>query len=385
MTLVVLDTNILISSLWSKNGAPAKVVQKVLENQVVICHDYRIMNEYKQVLHRPKFSFDPSDIRDLLEFIQRSGLSVTAEPDNTFFTDDSDRKFYDIAKALGAYLITGNTKHYPVESFIMSPADFLNMITTEDLITQWHAEESHAFQGWDFSHLNGRWEEPDLPWDYVAVVESYLRDEHILLDMGTGGGEVLLSIGHPYKNTFATEAFEPNFKLCCETLSPLGITVVKTYTDENSNADDKLPFDDGFFDIIINRHESFDLVEVNRTLKPGGFFITQQVGNKNTREYIRRLNDDFTFDLPLHTVKKYAEDLSGLNFQVLIKEEVEYTVKVYDVGALVYMAKIIVWEYPGFSVSTHLDKLLDCHREIEEKGFLEATGHRFLIVAQKHG
>ena len=46
------------------------------------------------------------------------------------------------------------------------------------------------------------------------------------------------------------------------------------------------------------------------------------------------------------------------------------------------MAKIIVWEYPGFSVMTHLDKLLDCHREIEEKGFLEATGHRFLIVAR---
>ena len=384
MTLVVLDTNILISSLWSKNGAPAKVVQKVLENQLVICHDYRIMNEYKQVLHRPKFSFDPSDIRDLLEFIQRSGLSVTAEPDDAFFADESDRKFYDIAKSLGAYLITRNTKHYPAEPFVMSPADFLNIITTEDLIAQWRAEESHAFQGWDFSHLNGRWIEPDLPWDYVSVVKSYLMDEHILLDMGTGGGEVLLSIGHPYKNTFATEAYEPNFELCKETLSPLGITVVKTYTDENFNADDKLPFDDGFFNFIINRHESFDLAEVNRTLKHGGIFITQQVGNKNTREYLRRLNDDFTFDLPLHTVKKYVEDLSGLGFQVLVKEEVEYPVKVYDVGALVYMAKIIVWEYPGFSVSTHLEKLLDCQREIEEKGFLAATGHRFLIVAQKH-
>jgi len=91
------------------------------------------MNEYKQVLHRSKFSFDPSDIRDLLGFIQRSGLSVTAEPDDAFIADMSDRKFYDIAKSLGAYLITGNTKHYPAESFIMSPADFLNIIITEDL------------------------------------------------------------------------------------------------------------------------------------------------------------------------------------------------------------------------------------------------------------
>ena len=125
MTLVVLDTNILVSSLWSKNGAPAKVVQKVLEEQVIVCHDYRIMNEYKQVLHRSKFGFEPSDIHDLLEFIQRSGLSVAAEPDDALFTDESDRKFYEIAKSLGAYLITGNEKHYPTESFIISPADFL--------------------------------------------------------------------------------------------------------------------------------------------------------------------------------------------------------------------------------------------------------------------
>ena len=254
---------------------------------------------------------------------------------------------------------------------------------TDELITEWYAEENHAFQGWDFSHIDGRWDEPDLPWDYVSVVKSYLVDEHILLDMGTGGGELLLSIGHPYEYTYATEAYEPNFELCKKTLSPLGITVVKTNTDENFNADDKLPFDDGFFDIIINRHESFDLTEVERVLKPEGFFITQQVGNKNTREFMRRLNDDFTYDLPLHTMKKYTEDLSELGFQVLRKEEIEYPIKVYDVGALVYMAKILVWEYPGFSVRTHLDKLLDCQREIEEKGFLEATGHRFLIVSRK--
>ena len=252
----------------------------------------------------------------------------------------------------------------------------------EELIAKWTAEENHAFQGWDFSHIDGRWHEPDLPWDYVSVIKSYLKDEHILLDMGTGGGEVLLSIGHPYKNTYATEAYEPNFELCKKTLSPLGITVAKTYTDENFNADDQLPFDDDLFDIIINRHESFDLTEVKRTLKPGGIFITQQIGNKNTREFLRRLNDDFTFDLPLHTVERYAEDLSDLGFQILVKEEIEYPVKVYDVGALVYMAKIIVWEYPDFSVKTHLEKLLDCQREVEKKGFLIATGHRFLITAQ---
>jgi len=246
------------------------------------------------------------------------------------------------------------------------------------LIKQWEAEENHAFQGWDFSHIDGRWDEPNPPWDYKTVVKSYLKDTDILLDMGTGGGEILLSINHPYENTYATEAYAPNFELCKKVLSPLGITVAQTYTD------DKLPFEDDSFDFIINRHESFDLSEVQRTLKRGGYFITQQVGSKNTCEFMQMLNDnDFVFDRTFHTIEKYADTLSGLGFQIIKTDEAEYPVKVYDVGALVYMAKIIVWEYPGFSVKTHLDKLFDCQREIEQKGFLEATGHRFLIVARK--
>jgi SAM-dependent methyltransferase len=244
--------------------------------------------------------------------------------------------------------------------------------------------ENHAFQGWGFSHIDGRWDEPNPPWDYKAVIKSYLKDTDILLDMGNGGGEVLLTLNHPYKNTYATEAYAPNFELCKKVLSPLGITVVQTYTDENLNTDDKLPFEDNYFNVIINRHESFDLKEVNRSLKRGGYFITQQVGSKNTNEFMQRLNgDDFVFDRTHHTIEKYAATLEKLDFQIIKTEEAEYPVKVYDVGAFVFYAKIIVWEYPGFSVKTHLDKLFNCQREIEEKGFLDGTGHRFLIVAKK--
>jgi hypothetical protein len=74
---------------------------------------------------------------------------------------------------------------------------------------------------------------------------------------------------------------------------------------------------------------------------------------------------------------RHPDTLSGLGFQVVRTDEVEYPIKVYDVSALVFIAKIIVWEYLGFSVNSHLEKLLDCQRVIKEKGFLEATGHRF--------
>ena len=70
--------------------------------------------------------------------------------------------------------------------------------------------------------------------------------------MGTGGGEVLLEIDHPHENTYATEAYLPNFAFCQQQLSSLGITVKQIFED------DKLPFEDETFDFVINRHEFFD-------------------------------------------------------------------------------------------------------------------------------
>ena len=256
-------------------------------------------------------------------------------------------------------------------------------MTETELIQQWEAEEAFAFQGWDFSHLNGRWDSSEPTWNYKEEINSYLEDTDTLLDMGTGGGEFLLTLGHPYIKTFATEAYKPNFELCMKTLAPLGITVKQTYTDENLNADDKLPFDNDFFDVIINRHESFDLNEVYRTLKRGGYFITQQVGNQSNRQLMQKLNDNYDPYIPHHTLDNYVESLSSLGFQIIKTDETIYPVKIFDVGALVFYAKIIIWEFPGFSVKTHLEKLLDFQHDINDKGYIESTDHRFLIVARK--
>lgn len=253
----------------------------------------------------------------------------------------------------------------------------------DELLKQWQREEAHAFQGWDFSHLTGRWDMPDAPWDYKGIIKSYLKDTDTLLDMGTGGGEFLLTLNHPHKNTYVTEAYEPNYELCKKVLEPLGITVGRTYSDDAFNPDDVLPFEDSLFDVIVNRHESFDLQEVDRVLKRGGYFITQQVGSKDGNEFAERLNDNFIFGNPSHTIENYVNTLKSLGYNVLQTDESLYPVKFYDVGALVFYAKIVVWEFPEFSTRTHFDKLIECQKEVEEKGFLQGIGHRFLIVAQK--
>lgn len=124
--LVVIDTNILVSALWSRTGAPAKVVSMILSGEMVPCYDYRILCEYREVLQRPKFGFSKGEINSLLEWFESNGRSVLAEPLDEVFIDETDKKFYEVAKFCGAVLVTGNLKHFPEDPLVMSAAEFLN-------------------------------------------------------------------------------------------------------------------------------------------------------------------------------------------------------------------------------------------------------------------
>lgn len=137
----------------------------------------------------------------------------------------------------------------------------------EELRKTWKQEESLAhIQGWDFSHIKGRYkEEHDLPWSYDGIVRRYLQADKLILDYNTGGGEYLLTLKHPYRMTSATEGYTPNVKLCKDKLLPLGIDFREC--DDPS----KIPFDDNSFDLIINRHGEFDPFEIHRLLKSDAF------------------------------------------------------------------------------------------------------------------
>ncbi|GKX29642.1 methyltransferase [Vallitalea longa] len=246
-----------------------------------------------------------------------------------------------------------------------------------ELKCYWKSEEAHSFQGWDFSYIKGRWDCEELPWDYGSIVLTYLKDTYRLLDMGTGGGEFILTLNHPYHLTSVTEGYPPNVKLCKEKLEPKGITVKQVYED------DKLPFAENTFDMIINRHESFDSSEVSRILKKEGYFITQQVGGENDYDLSNRLIDDFQPQFPKHTLINNENALKKHGFKILESQEIYTPIYFYDVGALVYFAKIIEWEFPGFSVDKYFDNLCEIKEDIDEKGFIEGTEHRFLLIAQK--
>ncbi len=237
--------------------------------------------------------------------------------------------------------------------------------------------EKAGFSGWDFSYLEGRYKESAPSWDYRQMVLERMADSSSLLDMGTGGGEFLASLGALPPHTCATEGFPPNLSIARACLAPLGVRVESACGDEN------LPFPDGSFDLVINRHESYSPAELKRILKPGGCFLTQQVGGRDNFLLNERLQDEPCLEYAgwnLQTARKQLEDAG---FTVRLAKEEMLPTRFSDIGAVVYYLKAIPWQIPDFSPEKERLRLLQLHREIIQNGALITHSHRFILEASR--
>ncbi len=123
---IVLDTNVLISSLLNPNGNPAGILNLILNDKLILLYDNRILSEYSEVLKRDKFGFNDGLIQALLDYFSHEGIYISAEPVNTEFKDEDDKKFYEVFKSGNAdFLISGTLIHFPKETKILQPTDFL--------------------------------------------------------------------------------------------------------------------------------------------------------------------------------------------------------------------------------------------------------------------
>lgn len=128
----VIDTNVFISALLSKNSdaATVKVFRAVFDGRIVPLYHMDILNEYNEVLHREKFHFSEESIQLVLMAIKEFGVEVFPQPTGELFVDIDDLIFYEVAmeKRDDAYLVTGNQKHYPIRDFIVTPAEMMQII-----------------------------------------------------------------------------------------------------------------------------------------------------------------------------------------------------------------------------------------------------------------
>lgn len=142
---VVLDTNVLVSSLLNSFGSPGRVLDLVLAGELSTAHDDRLLGEYREVLRREKFGFSSRDVEGLLDFLETEGLKVNPPMLGAKLPDPNDSPFLEVAHAVEAVLVTGNLKHYPAEERqsveVLDPAAFLQ---------RWLAH----VQGWQSEQLD---------------------------------------------------------------------------------------------------------------------------------------------------------------------------------------------------------------------------------------
>ena len=131
MRKIVLDTNILVSAFLSPSGNPSLILNTTFDGKLLFFYTRAIFGEYEDVLMRPDFGFDRARVRFQLDTLLEIGTENNPPKSDISLPDKSDQKFYDLARFTGAYLVTGNLKHYPNESFIISPAKMAQKITSD--------------------------------------------------------------------------------------------------------------------------------------------------------------------------------------------------------------------------------------------------------------
>ncbi len=256
------------------------------------------------------------------------------------------------------------------------------MRSFDDLIAE---GSSVPVEGWDFSWFEGRATEERPPWGYARLLGERMSalagmPGAAALDLQTGGGEVLATVPSAPATLVATESWPPNIEVARRNLANLGGRVV-AMDDER----DDLPFDDGSFDLVVSRHPvGIRWDEVARVLKPGGSYLSQDVGQGSVAEMIefmmgvRPAGDGPNRD-PKWSV--LGADKAGLVVDAV--QEFRGRMEFHDIAAVVYFLRKVIWTVPGFTVDRYRDRLRDLHEQIVANGPFVATSVRFLFEAHK--
>lgn len=129
----VYDTNIIISAALSPSGIPSSLLVFAFDRVVQLCVSPVILDEYAEVLRRPKFDLSPQVINSLMRKITDAALVVHPTQTLNASPDESDNRFLECAQEAGAgYVVTGNKRHFPFPEFdgiqIVSPAELARIL-----------------------------------------------------------------------------------------------------------------------------------------------------------------------------------------------------------------------------------------------------------------
>jgi putative PIN family toxin of toxin-antitoxin system len=130
--LAVIDTNVIVSALLSHDGKsnPSIVLTNVISGNITPLYNEDIISEYKDVLSRDKFPFRQEDIESTIDLFVKKGILIDSTvPIKENYPDLDDVVFYEVAMSMdGTYLVTGNIKHFPINSMVVTPAEMVEIL-----------------------------------------------------------------------------------------------------------------------------------------------------------------------------------------------------------------------------------------------------------------
>jgi SAM-dependent methyltransferase len=236
-------------------------------------------------------------------------------------------------------------------------------------------------EGWDFSWFDGRATEERPSWGYTRMLVPRVGRASAVLDIQTGGGEVLArvlsEVEHLPSKLAATESWPPNVGIAARNLNPYGVLVTEAANDA------PLPFADRSFDLVVSRHPVVTVwEEIARVLAPGGSYLSQQVGAGSNRELI-----DFMMGPQIpseaRATSRAVRSAQHAGLVVVDVRQEQLPVVFNDVGAVVYFLRKVLWTVPDFSVDKYRQRLLALHQRIRDEGPFVAHAQRFLIEAKR--
>lgn len=248
----------------------------------------------------------------------------------------------------------------------------------DDLVTEAVAA---PVDGWEFSWLDGRATEQRPSWGYQRQLARRLSGVSAAVDLHTGGGEVLAGIerfGTFPPTMAATESWPPNAARATELLHRRGVVVV-TVPDRPP-----LPFGDDAFDLVSARHPLATWwPEIARVLRPGGHYFAQQIGPATMLE----LSEFFLGPMPDKGAEYQPEAVragaAAAGMQIVDLRSERLRAEFFDIGAVIYFLRKVIWTVPDFRVEDHLDRLRAMHEQIESQGPFVAHATRVLVEARK--
>jgi SAM-dependent methyltransferase len=232
------------------------------------------------------------------------------------------------------------------------------------------------FEGWDFSWLQGRTHQAEPMWSYEGRALQLIAGATSLLDVCTGGGELLASLAPLPAHTVATESWDPNVPLARARLTPLGVAV-------RVPDGDQLPAGDAEFDVVLNRHGAASAAEISRVLRPAGTYLEQGVGRDNCADLNQALGAPAGGYAPTSTPAATSESVRAAGLEVVACREERPEHVIRDIGALVYYLRAVSWQVPDFDVHRYDPRLRALDATIRSDGPLRFHDHRYLVEARK--